>query len=112
MQFVQPILHNLKGTESLLFGICGRAVDGTQQIAFLAVLSRAAKRYVVSDNAQRAATKARQRFASQLSLIGCESRELLAKDVPRHDFASAFPLGCLVTMPSYSASLCKYLKTA
>ena len=47
MQFVQPILHNLNGRVSRFFGISGRALDGTQQVAFLAVLSKGAKRYVV-----------------------------------------------------------------
>ena len=79
MQFVQPIVHNLKGTLSRFFGICGRALDGTQQVAFIAVLSKVAKRYTVSDNAQQAATEPRQRFVSRLSLTRPESRELLAK---------------------------------
>ena len=75
------IVHNLKGTVSRFFGICGRALNGTQRVAFLAVLSEVAKRYAVSDNAQQATTKARRRLASGLSLNGRESRELLAKVV-------------------------------
>ena len=95
MQLAQPILHNLKGTVCGFFGICGRALDGTQQIAFLAVLSKVAKRYAVSDNAQQAATEARQHFACGLSLTGRESRERFAKVV----------LGMILPLPSYWVAL-------
>ena len=90
MQFVQPILHTLKGTVSRFFGICGLALDGTQQVAFLAVLPKVAKRY-----AQQAATEARQRFASGLSLTARESHELLAKVV----------LGMILPVPFHWAAL-------
>ena len=70
MQLVQPILHNLKGAVSRFFGICGRAMDGPQQVTFLGVLSRVAKRYAVAHNAQQVRAEARQRFTSGLSLTG------------------------------------------
>ena len=66
---------------SCFFGLYGCALDGTQQVAFLAVLSKVAKRYAVSDNVPEAATEARQRFASALGLTRRESRELLSKVV-------------------------------
>ena len=53
-------------------------MDGPQQITFLGVLSRVAKRYAVTNNAQQARAEARQRFTSRLSLTGRESRELIA----------------------------------
>ena len=106
LQFVQPILQNLEGTTSRFFGMCGRALDGTKQVALLAVLSKVAKRYAVSDNAQHAATEARQHFASGLSLTGRESRELLAKVV------LAFFCLCLSTgLPCrYAMSQCCFMQ--
>ena len=95
MQFVQPILHNLKGTVSRFFGICGRAMDGPQQVTFLGVLSRVAKTYVVADNAQQAREQARQRFTSGLSLTRRESRELIATVV----------LGVHLPLPFHFAAL-------
>ena len=59
------------------------------------MLSKVAKRYAVSDNAQQAATEAQQRFASGLSLTGRELRELLAKVV----------LGMILPLPFDWASL-------
>ena len=108
MQFVQPILHNLKGTLSLFFGICGRTMDGPQQVTFW-VLSRVAKRYAVADNAQQARAQARQRFISGLSLTGRESRELIATVVlemhPPLPFHFAAPALCHVAVLLYACDL-------
>ena len=95
MQFVQPVLHNLKGTGSRLFGICGCGMHGTQQFAFLAVLSKVAKHCVVSHTTQQAATVTSNALLSVLSLTRCESRELWAKVV----------LGMILHLPFYWATL-------
>ena len=95
MQFVQPILNNLKDIVSRFFGICARATDGPQQVTFMGLLSRVAKRYAVADNAQQARAEARQQLTSGLSLTGCESRELIATVV----------LGMQLPLPFHFAAL-------